>query len=260
MTSRGAMLDMLREPGLTVERSLELSGQWFNELCLWLQSPIGALSNLGWPMVLIPEIIDSRYRLGDSAVQVYQRVEWFGPVPRQAFTASGHVEWVSARPGSFEAGVATEARLEGERLARSLLVARMAGELESYGTRDLPPRPEVDPTTLARRRTLVVDEAVIRQFADLAGTHYPVHEDEHYAWAQGYPAILVQGLLLFITQLHYGGVGPTGRAEMWFRRAVPAGSLLESCQSTADPTLWALRLVGGGDVAAIARIASSAGS
>jgi hypothetical protein len=258
--TRGAALEMLRQPGLTVERPLELSGQWFNELCLWLQSPIGALGNLGWPMVLIPEIIDSRYRLGDSAVQVYQRVEWFGPVPREQFTASGHVEWVSARPGSFEAGVVTEARLEDERLARSLLVARMAGDLEPYGTRDLPPRPDVDPGALARRRTLVVDETTIRHFADLAGTHYPVHEDERYAWAQGYPAILVQGLLLFITQLHYAGVGPTGRGEMWFRRAVPAGSLLESCQSRADPSLWALRLVGGGEIAAIARIASSARS
>ena len=260
MTSRAAALEMLREPGLTVERPLELSGQWFNELCLWLQSPIGALGNLGWPMVLIPEIIDSRYRLGDRALQVYQRVEWFGPVPRLEFTASGHVEWVSARAGAFEAGVATEARLGEELLARSLLVARMAGELASYGTRDLPPRPDVDPGALARRRTLVVDEATIRHFADLAGTHYPVHDDERYAWAQGYPTILVQGLLLFITQLHYAGVGPTGRGEMWFRRAVPAGSLLESCQSTADPSLWALRLVGGGEIAAIARIASSARS
>lgn len=258
MTGRGATLEMLRQPGLRVERPLELSGQWFNEVCLWLQSPIGALGNLGWPMVLIPEIIDSRYRLGDSAVQVYQRVEWFGPVPERQFTASGHVEWVSARPGSFEAGVTTEARLGEERLARSLLVARMAGDLEPYGTRGLPPRPDVDPAALARRRTLVVDEATIRHFADLAGTHYPVHEDERYAWAQGYPAILVQGLLLFITQLHYAGVGPTGRGEMWFRRAVPAGSLLESCQSRADPTLWALRLVGGGQIAAIARIASAA--
>lgn len=257
MTGRGATLEMLRQPGLRVERPLELSGQWFNEVCLWLQSPIGALGNLGWPMVLIPEIIDSRYRLGDSAVQVYQRVEWFGPVPERQFTASGHVEWVSARPGSFEAGVTTEARLGEERLARSLLVARMAGDLEPYGTRGLPPRPDVDPAALARRRTLVVDEATIRHFADLAGTHYPVHEDERYAWAQGYPAILVQGLLLFITQLHYAGVGPTGRGEMWFRRAVPAGSLLESCQSRADPTLWALRLVGGGQIAAIARIAST---
>ena len=257
VTTKASTLEMLRAPGLTVERSLELSGEWFNQLCLWLQSPIGELGPLGWPMVLIPEIIDSRYRLGDQALQVYQRVEWSKPVPRREFTASGRVEWVSSRTGSFETGVATRARLGDEDLAQSLLVARMTGDLESHGTRTLPPRPPLDETALARRRTLVVDEATVRHFATLAGTHYPVHEDERYAWAQGFPTILVQGLLLFMTQLYYAGVGPTGRGEMWFRRAVPAGSLLESCQSTADPALWAMRLVGGGDVAAIARIGSA---
>jgi hypothetical protein len=258
VTSRGATLDTLRAPGLAVERSLELSGQWFNELCLWLQSPIGELGPLGWPMVLIPEILDSRFRLGETALQVYQRVEWSKPVPHREFSASGHVEWVSNRGGSLETGLATEARVGDDLLARSLLVARMAGDLESYGRRDLPARPDLDPATLARRRTLVVDEATIRHFASLAGTRYPVHDDERYAWAQGYPTILVQGLLLFMTQLYYAGVGAAGgRGEMWFRRAVPAGSLLESCQSTTDPALWAMRLVGGGDIAAIARIAPS---
>jgi hypothetical protein len=256
MTTRTSTLEMLRSPGLAVERSLELSGQWFNELCLWLQSPIGALGNLGWPMVLIPEIIDSRYRLGDTALQVYQGVEWHGPVPRETFTASGRVEWVSSRRGTFEAGLSTTASVGDDKLARSLLVARMAGDLEPYGERDLPERPDLDEASLVRRRTMVVDEATIRHFATLAGTHYPVHENEHYAWSQGYPTILVQGLLLFMTQLYYAGVGPTGKGEMWFRRAVPAGSLLESCQSTTDPQLWAIRLVGGGEVAAIARISS----
>lgn len=257
MMARGATLDMLRAPGLTVERSLELSGQWFNELCLWLQSPIGALGTIGWPMVLIPEVVDSRFRLGDSALQVYQQVEWKGPIPRGAFTASGRVAWVSGRDGSFEAGLATEARLGGEDLARSLLVARMTGDLESYGPRAIPARPEVDEASLIRRRTLVVDEASIRHFASLAGTRYPIHEDEHYAWSQGYPTILVQGLLLFLTQLYYAGAGPTGRGEMWFRRAVPAGSLLESCQSGVDPTVWVMRMVGNKEVAAIGRISSS---
>src|SRR4051812_31853368 len=99
VTTRASTLEMLRAPGLAVERSLELSGQWFNELCLWLQSPIGALGPLGWPMVLIPEVVDSRYRLGDGALQVYQRVEWSRPVPRERFSAAGHVEWVASREG-----------------------------------------------------------------------------------------------------------------------------------------------------------------
>ena len=261
MTTRSAStLEMLRAPGLAVERTLELSGQWFNELCLWLQCPIGALGTIGWPMVLIPEVLDTRYRLGEAALQVYQRVTWGSTVPTGEFTAGGHVEWVSARGGSVEVGLATRARVGDRELAQSLLVARMAGELDSYGRRDLPARPEVDAGGLARRRTLVVDASSVRHFADLAGTRYPIHDDERYAWAKGYPTVLVQGLLLFLTQLHFAGVGPTGRAEMWFRRAVPAGSLLESCQSTADPSVWAMRLVGGGEVAAVARISSSSSS
>src|SRR5439155_20667718 len=124
-----------------------------------------------------------------------------------------------------------------------LLGAAMQGEIDSYCSRAVTARPQLDLASLSRRRTLVVDEATIRHFADLAGTRYPIHDDERYAWAQGSPTILVQGLLVFITQLYYAGVGPSGRGEMWFRRAVPAGSLLESCQSTVDPALWALRLV-----------------
>ena len=257
MTARNAAaLDTLRSPGLSVERQLVLSGQWFHDICLWLGSPVGTLGPLGWPMVLIPEIVDSRYRLGETALQVYQRVEWHGPVPRGEFTTGGQVAWVSDREGSFEAGISTRARLGDEELARCLLVARMQGDLESYGERRLPPRPELDESSLYRRRTLVVDEATIRAFGDLAGTRYPVHDDERYAWAAGYPTILVQGLLLFITQLFYAGssAASAGVGEMWFRRAVPAGSLLESCQSTTDPSLWAMRLIGGGEVAAVARI------
>ena len=63
MTTRGAItLETLRAPGLSVERSLELSGQWFNELCLWLQSPIGELGNIGWPMVPSSPIGDWSHR------------------------------------------------------------------------------------------------------------------------------------------------------------------------------------------------------
>ena len=257
MTARSAAtLETLRAPGLTVERRLELSGQWFHDVCLWLGSPVGTLGPLGWPMVLIPEIVDSRYRLSESALQVYQGVEWHRAVPRGEFTTGGNVEWVAGRDGTFETGIATRACVADEELARCLLVARMEGDLESYGERTLPARPALDESTLYRRRTLVVDEGTIRMFGDLAGTRYPVHDDERYARAQGFPTILVQGLLLFITQLFYAGAreASTGRGEMWFRRAVPAGSLLESCQSTTDPSLWAMRLIGGGEIAAVARI------
>ena len=71
-------------------------------------------------------------------------------------------------------------------------------------------------------------------------------------WYAIWALIGAGGVLLLALDWRF--FGPTGRGEMWFRRTVPAGSLLESCQSTDDPTLWALRLVGGGAVAAVARI------
>lgn len=253
LTALTTQLDALRSPGLEVERTFERSGQWFNELCLWLGCPGGVLGTIGWPMVLIPEIVDSRYRFGESALQIYQRVEWTGPVPREEFNASAGVDWVSTRDGVVEAGVATGARLDADERARNLVVVRVAGDVGSYGARGLPRLPDLDGMSLARRRSLVVSSAIVHQFAELAGTRYPIHDDEHYARAQGYPTILVQGLLLFLIQLHYAGAGPSGRAEMWFRRPVPAGSLIESCQSLTDPALWVIRLIGGGEVAAIAR-------
>lgn len=253
MTARATTLDVYRPPGLQVERTLELSGQWFNELCLWLGRPIGDLGTIAWPMVLLPEIVDARYRFGESALQIYQRVEWNGPVPRAEFNVSARLDWVSSRNSAMEVGVATGAQFDGGERARSLVVARMAGDVGSYGIRGLPRRPDLDGMSLTRRRTLVVDSTKVREFTELAGTRYPIHDDERYARAHGYPTILVQGLLIFLIQLHHAGAGPTGRAEMWFRRPVPAGSLVESCQSMADPALWAIRLIGGGEVAAVAR-------
>src|SRR5688500_20361221 len=105
--ARATTLDMLRAPGLTVERSLELSGQWFNDLCLWLQSPIGALGNIGWPMVLIPEVVDSRFLLRDTALQVCQRLWWSGPIHRASFSASVRFVSVSVRRGTFDPGMPT---------------------------------------------------------------------------------------------------------------------------------------------------------
>jgi hypothetical protein len=36
-------IEILRQPALAVEAPLQLSGAWFNQLCLWLQCRIGSL-------------------------------------------------------------------------------------------------------------------------------------------------------------------------------------------------------------------------
>jgi hypothetical protein len=156
---------------------------------------------------------------------------------------------VSSRDGSVEIGLASRA---GE-LAESVLVARTKGVAESWGERDLPTLPELGSSR--RRRSLVVAEAQVRAFAELAGTKYPVNDDVVHAQRRGYPNVLVQGLVLFIFQIHVAGVGPSGQAEMWFRRPVPAGSLLELVQDHGDPAVWAFRFVGTGEVASVGRMA-----
>ncbi len=251
--AEAATSELLRPPGLSAQRELQLSGEWGNQLCLWLQCPLGALRSIGWPMVLIPEVIDRRFRLAESSLQVYQRVTWGAEMPRTPFTLESRVAWVSARTNSVEVGLASRARGDdGAELASSLLVTRAGGAAESWGERDVPALPEAG--ALARRRSLVVDENQVKTFANLAGTRYPIHDDLHYAWAQGYPNIFAQVLVLVLIQLHVAGMGPTGRLEMWFRRAVPAGSLLEVCRSEDDPSVWAFRLQGTGEVGAVARM------
>jgi hypothetical protein len=245
-------MEILRQPALAVEAPLQLSGAWFNQLCLWLQCRIGSLGAIGWPMVLIPEVIDRRFRAWEDALQIYLRVTWSAPVPSDAFTVGAEVGWVSSKDGSLEVGIRSRAVSDGVELATNLIVMRTRGEAASWGERDVPSVPEVG--TLRRRRSLVIDEGQVRTFAELAGTRYPVHTDVRYAWERGFPNILVQGHVLAITQLHFAGVGPSGRAETWFRRPVPAASLLEVCRSQEDESVWAFRSVSTGDVAAVTRI------
>lgn len=246
--------ELLRPPGLSAQRELQLSGEWWTQLCLYLQCRVGALGSIGWPMVLIPEVVSRHFRLAEDSLQVYHRVAWGAEMPRTPFTIDSRVAWVSARSGSVEVGLASRAFADGAELARSLLVARTTGTAESWGERDVPALPDLG--TLVRRRTLVIDENQVRIFAELAGTRYPIHDDLHYAQQKGYPNVLVQGLVLLLIQLHVAGTGSSGEVEMWFRQPVPAGSLVELCRSDDHPSVWAFRQVATGEVAAISRLAN----
>jgi hypothetical protein len=243
--------ELLDSPGVSARRDLQLSDAWWTDLCLYLQSPVGALGSIGWPMVLIPEVVDRRFRLAEDSLQTYHRVTWGAEMPTASFSLDSRVAWVSERNGSLELGLVTRALAAGAELARSLLVARTKGTADSWGERDVPRCPEVG--ALARRRSLVIDEHQVRRFAE---TRYPIHDDLHYAWRMGYPNVLVQALVLLIIQLHVAGAGSSGAVEMWFRSAVPAGSLLELCRSEDDPGLWAFRLVASGEIAAVGRLAN----
>lgn len=240
--------DVWGPPGLVASREFDLSSAWFTDLCLWLGSRVGALRPFGWPMVLIPEVVDRRFRLAEKALAVYQRVTWHDDVPRTPFTVEAGVAWVSTLGDSVEVGSTSRA---GE-LAESLTVTRARGAAESWGERRLPAAPE--PGSLTRRRSLVIDEHQVRTFTRLAGTRYPIHDDILYAQRAGYPNVVVQGHVLLIILMYLRAAGRSGQVEMWFRRAVPAGSALELCEG--EDGVWAYRLVANREVVALIRMSA----
>ncbi|MGH8999074.1 MAG: hypothetical protein ACRDY7_06740 [Acidimicrobiia bacterium] len=246
--------EIFRQPGLAVERTFQPDPAWLADLCRWLRCPVGALGPTGWPIVLVPETVDARFRLSEQTLQAYQQVSWSGSVTSEPLTLAARVVWVSARGGSFEAGLRCRATLDGEEVAASLLVVRIPGEAVSWGTRHVEAPPDLG--TARRRRSLVIDEETVRTFAELAGARYPVHVDQSYAWSRGYPNVLVQGLALLVTQLHFSEVKGPGSARMWFRHPVPAAAALEMCRSDDDPTVWAWRMVATGQMCVLARVES----
>jgi hypothetical protein len=203
-------------------------------------------------MILMPEAIDRRFNFSEDSLQTYLRVSWSAPVPSETITVNADVDWVSSQAGSAEVGVCSRALRNGAELATTLLVTRMPGDVGSWGTPGYPSVPDVG--TLRRHCSLVVGEAQVRSFADLAGVRNPTHTDIHHAWKRGLANVLVQGHVLALMQLSVARVGAAGLGEMWFRRTVPAGSALEVCRSDQHDDIWAIRLVGGGEIAVVARI------
>ena len=239
-------------PGLHVERTLEPSGHWFREVCGWLRRPVRAPGTTGWPLILIPDVIDCRFRVPGDAVLIYHRVEWSEGIPPEVFDVGAAIEWISVRGRSVELGMSSRAIVGGRDVARSLLVVRAEGQAEAFGQRDVPAAPKVGP--VVRHDSFVVTEEQVRTFAALAGAHHRLHDDALYAQKLGFPTVLVQGVVLLLNQLHVAGSVPDGRVEMWFKRPVPAGSIVEICRSEEDPELWVLRLAASPEASAIGRL------
>lgn len=237
---------------LQVERPFDPSDRWFREVCAWLQRPVGAAGTIGWPFILVPDVIDCRFRAPDEAVLVYHRVEWVETVPCEPFDIGASVEWTSIRGRSVELGTSSHALLRGREVARALLVTRAEGQGEPWGERDVPGLPNIGP--VARHHSVVVTEDQVRTFATLAGKPHPLHDDVLYAQKSGFPTVLVQGVVLLVKLLQLAGPVSGGRVEMWFKRPVPAGSPLEICRSEMDAGLWVLRLVGAPEASVVARL------
>jgi hypothetical protein len=244
--------EMFETSGLNVERTMYPSGQWFAELCRLLQCPMGRAATIAWPVLLVPEIIDRRFAVSEKALQIYQRVEWADAVPDEPFQVGAWVEWASVRGPSVEAGLGSRAVVDGREVARNLLVIRAEGRADAFGERQVARPPSVGGKV--RQRSFVITEEQVRHFGGLVGARYPIHDDVGYAQRLGFPNVLVQGVVLLLTQLHFAGQSFAGQAEMWFQRPVPVGSLLELSRCAENPNVWVLELVGSREVAAITRL------
>jgi hypothetical protein len=245
--------DALRfDPDLAAERAMRFSGPWADSVCLWLGRRLGNAGALSWPAVLIPEVIDERLALPEQSVQIYHAVSWEDVVPRDEFIVGAGVAWISQRADTSEVAVRSYARIGEEPVAQSLIVARATSGLATRGVRHLPPVPDV--VGLVRRRSFVVSEADIEAFVAVAGTRYRVASDLRYAREHEYPNVLVPGPLLLVLQLHFAGLECSGGIEVWFRRPVPVGCVLEACESEDNPHLWVFRPVGASDPVTVARL------
>jgi hypothetical protein len=234
-------------PGRVGPRSVSTDAQC-DHLRRWFPGPAGSPGPLAWPVLLIPEAVDGGLRAPAEWSHVYHRLRWWAPVPRR-FEVTASVAWVSILAGSVEAAITTVATAGGHALAQSTTVLRGPGNASPRGERALPRRP---PLSAGRRRSLlIIPERDVQAFAAMAGMTYDVFQDARKAWALGYPNILVPSVLLFAIQMHTARVGDDGRVEMWFRRPVPSGSVLEFWDH--QPGVWSANLVGG-RVAAVARL------
>ena len=142
---------------------------------------------------------------------------------------------------------------KGVELAESLAVVRTGDSLVPWGEADAPRAPDVSVPT--RRLSFALSEHDVAALASLTGVHEPIHEDAAHAWRLGHSNVLVQELTLLLVMMQMAGAGETGSAEMWFRSAVPVGSMLTLWQgATAGSGDWEVRATGSGEVAAVGRL------
>lgn len=244
----------MTSPAGAQSRRLALSGNWFSELCLWLQRPRSDVGPLAWPVLLLPDVAAPGHRAPEGALHVYERIEWHVPDVPEELELGMSPRWTSVKGDTSEIGLATTADSDGKRVADGLMVMRVPGALAPFGERELPRPP--DTSGLQRTLSLVLDEYDVDAYARLSGASYPLHVDPSAAQRAGYPNVLVQGMVLLTTVLYFAGMGPRGTVEAWFRAPVPAGAALVAHSGEVDgAAIWELRMPGrGGEVALVARI------
>lgn len=230
---------MTSEPWWLQRHEVDVSpdAAWVGRCSAWLQRPAGDLGPAAWLVLLQPEHLDADFRLPEGTLQVAAVLEWQAPATDEPFEVVIEPVWASPRRESTEVAIDVRARRGGDDLARCRGIYRVPGDLDPFGEPVELHRP-AEPTTEPRRLRLTLDEAQVEAFASVSNTHDRLHEDPGYAHQQGFPGVVVQGLLVAATVMHHTGTGASGTARFWFRRPVAAGTLLrlETAEGEAGTT------------------------
>lgn len=189
------------------------------------------MTGVAWAAVLFPTLVVPSLAFPDDVWELYRSVTWDGPLtacPTEVITGA---DYVSARDGTVEMGVWTEAVSDAGSTARSFAVIRTAGEAVSFGIRSLPAAP---PEVVTERGvSLVIDNASITSYLEIADLHHPLVDSTASAQRWGLPNQLVpSGLLLAAVLRDHDG--DQGQIEMWFRHPVPAGALINIGETNRD--------------------------
>ena len=207
---------------------------------------------MAWPVVLLPDFLSDTWAMPTDSVEIYQEVEWWGPVPQESFTAVLSPEWAGPRTdGSEYALTCTAYGDDGAILARSTIVCRTGETLPEMGVPRHYRAPVPGPLEVLRLMT--VTEADVDEFCEYSGARYAVSATMRDARRLGFCNLLVPGPFLALMHI---GVAPDrpekGRISVWSRGPVTAGAAVSMCRSIDNPKVSCVRAIGGTRPATIA--------
>ncbi|MGE3621557.1 MAG: hypothetical protein AB7L84_13940 [Acidimicrobiia bacterium] len=213
----------LRKLSAGLASTVEVDGETTDRLSQLLGRSTGAPGAMPWAVLVFPTLAAPDLEPPRNVWEVYRRLEWDGPLSRGPLQVEVVPRYASVAGGSTEISAETRVVAASGATARSVTVLRVAGSTGAFGARDLPECAAVGPTE--RGSSLVFDEVSLDGFIALARLHHPAVDSETTAHGYGLQNRLVPSPLLMCAVLRRDSA-PSGRIDMWFRRPVPVGALV----------------------------------
>lgn len=241
------------EQGFCMEGTIDRGVTWRQDVAAWLGQPAGAIGAIGWPVFLVPELLDQRLRLPDGSYYLYQSYRWEEGVPAGALTLSVQTEWANIHGDAIDVCVRTLAR--GERgtatIAEGLAIARVpvgaVSEAVPFGDPLLPRQPKIS-LPLRSKKKFVISKREVADYGRLTGIASALHQDTSYARSLGYSDVLVQSDVLTLVIMNFAGLESFSGLQAWFLHPVAVGnSLTAAISANSKFHEWVVVQLGSSD-------------